>query len=184
MNQYQACLDSFECISHKDSKYSTQIPKCWHFLQHLLHFDLVVCSRPLHCKCLTPIGLVFSEDTCLRSYWCSLSSGHIRCEWKVINIVCVNVWSHHFVKASLFKPYTFSYICSSKRRNLYFQTVWTSDWKSFPMVYDRWSSRTRWRRFTSDGSQNSLEMEVSSLEFSNYDNCTVMFPCIPDEITH
>ena len=40
MNQYQACLDSFECILHKDSKYSNQIPECLHFLQNLLHFVL------------------------------------------------------------------------------------------------------------------------------------------------
>ena len=51
MNQYQACLNSFECIFHKDSKYSNQIPECWHFLPNLLHFSFVVCSRPPHWKC-------------------------------------------------------------------------------------------------------------------------------------
>ena len=28
MNQYQACLYLFECISHGDSKYDHEIPKC------------------------------------------------------------------------------------------------------------------------------------------------------------
>ena len=31
MNQYQACLYSFECISHGDSKYGYEIPKVWNF---------------------------------------------------------------------------------------------------------------------------------------------------------
>ena len=31
LNQYQACLYSFECISHDDSKYSHQIPELLHF---------------------------------------------------------------------------------------------------------------------------------------------------------
>ena len=44
MNQYQTCLDCFECIFHKDSKYSNQIS------ENLLHFCLVVCSCPPHCK--------------------------------------------------------------------------------------------------------------------------------------
>ena len=52
MNQYQACLDSFECIFHKDSKCSNQITECWHILPNVLHFGLVVCSRPPHCKCV------------------------------------------------------------------------------------------------------------------------------------
>ena len=47
MNQYQACLYLFQCISHGDSKYSNQIPECWHFLQKLLHFLPVVCTRLL-----------------------------------------------------------------------------------------------------------------------------------------
>ena len=38
MKQYQACLDSFECIFHKDFKdNNNQIPECWHFLQHLFY---------------------------------------------------------------------------------------------------------------------------------------------------
>ena len=28
MNQYQACLYLFECISHSDSKYGHEIPQC------------------------------------------------------------------------------------------------------------------------------------------------------------
>ena len=32
MHQYQACLYSFECISHGDSKYGHEIPKCLHLV--------------------------------------------------------------------------------------------------------------------------------------------------------
>ena len=35
LNQYQTYLYLFECISHGDSKYSHQIPECWHFLKGL-----------------------------------------------------------------------------------------------------------------------------------------------------
>ena len=42
---------SFECIFHMVSKYSNRIPECWNCLQFILHFCLVVCSRPPHCKC-------------------------------------------------------------------------------------------------------------------------------------
>ena len=31
MNQYQACLYLFQCISHGDSKYGHEIPKCCNF---------------------------------------------------------------------------------------------------------------------------------------------------------
>ena len=34
MNQYQACLYSFECISHGYSKDVHEIPKCWHFWKY------------------------------------------------------------------------------------------------------------------------------------------------------
>ena len=50
MNQYHACLHSFEYIFHKDFKYSNRIPECWHSLPNLLHSCLVVCSCPPHCK--------------------------------------------------------------------------------------------------------------------------------------
>ena len=45
LNQYQACLDSVECISHGDSKYGHEIPQFWHFLPNLLNLWPVVCIR-------------------------------------------------------------------------------------------------------------------------------------------
>ena len=44
MNQYQACLHLFECISHGDSKYGNEIKKCSHFWNFWWHFGHVVCS--------------------------------------------------------------------------------------------------------------------------------------------
>ena len=40
MNQYQACLYSFECISHGDFKYGDEIVKCWPFWKFCDIFDL------------------------------------------------------------------------------------------------------------------------------------------------
>ena len=40
MNQYQACLHSFECISHGDSNYVHEIPKFWHFWKCFELLDL------------------------------------------------------------------------------------------------------------------------------------------------
>ena len=51
MNQYQACLYSFECIFHWDSKYGHEMPQFWHFLQTLWHFWPVVCTRLPLGKC-------------------------------------------------------------------------------------------------------------------------------------
>ena len=47
LNQYQACLYLFECVSHGDSKYSHQIPECWHFWTILCNVWHVVCSSLL-----------------------------------------------------------------------------------------------------------------------------------------
>ena len=46
MNQYQACLYLFECISHGDSKYGHEIPKCGHFW---IFCDFVGLSSALAC---------------------------------------------------------------------------------------------------------------------------------------
>ena len=47
MYKYQACLYSFECISHGDSKYGHEIPKCWHFFKICYIFYL---SSALACR--------------------------------------------------------------------------------------------------------------------------------------
>ena len=39
LNQYQACLYLFKCISHCDSKYSHQILEFWHFFKCYKMFD-------------------------------------------------------------------------------------------------------------------------------------------------
>ena len=44
LNQNQACLYSFECISHGDSKYSHEIPKFCH-LFFIFYFLLVFSTR-------------------------------------------------------------------------------------------------------------------------------------------
>ena len=65
MNQYQACLYSFGCISHGDSKYGHEIPKCCHFLTSLWHdFVPVVCS-----SCL-PHGESYLGDWSLKREVC------------------------------------------------------------------------------------------------------------------
>ena len=40
MNQYQACLYLYQCISHGDSKYCHEIPPFWHFWQFCIIFEL------------------------------------------------------------------------------------------------------------------------------------------------
>ena len=46
MNQYQACLDSFELIFHKDSKYSNQITEWW----HLYNFVYILVLSSAHAR--------------------------------------------------------------------------------------------------------------------------------------
>ena len=46
LNQYQACLFLFECISHGYSKYSNEDQLFWHFWQILWTFRPVICSTP------------------------------------------------------------------------------------------------------------------------------------------
>ena len=50
MNQYQACLYLSECIFHGGFKYGHEIPQFRHFLQILLNFWPVVCTRLSHRK--------------------------------------------------------------------------------------------------------------------------------------
>ena len=78
INQYQACLYLFECISHDDSKYGHEIPKCCHFLTFCEMFDLSSAYAPAWKVLIKPLGIDLVWSVLMLSFFFAISQHAIQ----------------------------------------------------------------------------------------------------------